>query len=142
MYILLSVFRIILDSPSPDHLAPPHFSPFPRPQLHILRPRRRQISPLVRNQHARYPSAGERRQRPAYECRDGESGHVPAPAGRDLGQHADLRAERADVREAAQAVSGDQARARREGRVDGFFLEGGVGYEFVLCAQAVLVDGK
>lgn len=94
--------------------------------------RRRKKLRLIRNQQTGDAGAGEGRDGTRKEGAQGESGHVAASSGRDLRQHADLGAERADVGEAAEGVGGNEARARREIGVFRVGLECVVGDEFVL----------
>ena len=68
---------------------------------------RRKESLLILHQQPRNTRTRQRAQDARKQRRYRNPADVRAPSGRDLGQHADLLAERADVAEAAEGVGGD-----------------------------------
>lgn len=92
----------------------------------------RRILRLIRNQQPCNRRARQRTNRPRQHRTHGHPRDIAGPRWRQLRQHPDLVTQRADIREAAEGVGSDHARARGEVRVGGVVLQGVVGDEFIL----------
>ena len=77
---------------------------------------------MIRNQQASDTRARKRTDRTSQQRTERQPTDIPRASRRNLAQHADLRAETADVGEAAECVGGDEARAGREVGVGGVGL--------------------